>query len=224
MDKLLEYCKSRYEEEIGFKFSLVNVFSWLFFAICAYVSSSENGAQLIEGLKNLKVKTLLDMTDGVIPSLNTLELIGAVAFVIIIAWLSRELSEGLFYLFTLKDDFQKLIIDITITYHANKHNEISKRALGIGAKFEIERNQKKIRRIRSLAEAFLAISAATIYSFPFTMTNIAVWLACFFGFVGVTWKSFHYFVSDILPYHVAVRYSSGELTEIRDSHTSSFQK
>lgn len=221
MDKLLEYCKARYDEEVGFKFGLANIFSWLFFVICTRISSGESDQNLMSGLSAIKVKDILDMTDGVIPSITSLELLYSIGFVLILSWLAREMSEGLFYCFTLKSDFQLLIIEITIVLHSRAADEAKRKALGLGAKTEMERNQKKLRRKRCLAEMALSIGISTAIMLPLAGINIIAVAAGIIGFVILTWSSFHYFISDILPYQVAIKYSTGELTQIRDSYTSS---
>ncbi|MBN3965835.1 hypothetical protein IMW75_11150 [Pseudomonas gregormendelii] len=217
MDKLLEYCKARYDEELGFKFSLANIFSWLFFVVCIHVGCALKSDNVLLGLSELKVKALIDMSDGVIPSLALTELISSVAFVLFVAWFARKLSEGLFFLFTLKSDFQLLIIDITLIYHGYKYDEAKRVALGLDAKREIERNQKQAKRTRSLAEVFLAASMGILVVLHFTAVNLALGFVCFALFVVVTWRSFHFFISGILPYYVAIKYSAGELLEIKEA-------
>lgn len=129
-----------------------------------------------------------------------------------------------FYLFTLKSDFQLLVIEMTIIFHEHRHDELRRRALGLGAKVEIERNQKRIRRIRSLAELFLIVSLATVSVLPFSWINVGVALAGFIMFVVVTWSSFHFFIESLLPYFVAIKYSAGELTDIRTSFSDTLPK
>lgn len=223
MDKLLEYCKARYDEELGFKFGLANIFSWLFFIVCIHINSEGSGANILEGLSGVKLKTIIDMSEGAIPALSMLQVLYSIAYFILIIWMSRKLSEGLFYLFTLKEDFQLLIIEITIILHKHKGEELRKRELGLGAKVEIERNQKKIKRMRSVAEIFLSIAVATLLVLPFSGLNSIVIVASFIVFVVTTWSSFHFFVSDLLPYYVAVKYSAGELTEIRSSYSKALE-
>jgi len=65
MDKLLEYCKARYDEELGFKFSLANIFAWLFFVVSIFISSNNLADVVFCGLSQIKVKKMLDMSDGV---------------------------------------------------------------------------------------------------------------------------------------------------------------
>ncbi|MGC7839386.1 hypothetical protein ACPZMI_13115 [Pseudomonas wayambapalatensis] len=221
MDKLLEYCKARYDEELGFKFSLANIFAWLFFVVSIFISSNNLSDVVFCGLSQIKVKNMLDMSDGVIPSLTMLQLLYSVGFVIATAWLCRSMSEGLFYLFTLKEEFKTLVIDITLKFHDVKGNDVQRKALGLGAKVEIDRNIKKIRRTTSLAEVFLVIALCTAILMPLSMINIIVFAVCGLTFLVIVWSSFHYFVSDVLPYHVAIKYSAGELAEIRQSYTAS---
>ncbi|MCI8208163.1 hypothetical protein AUC61_01325 [Pseudomonas sp. S25] len=218
MDKLLEYCKKRYDEELGFKFSLSNIYSWIFFVLCINIGSADPSPDIYRGLKDMKVKSLIDMTEGVIPSLAIADLLASVAFVISLAWLSRKLSEGLFFLFTLKSDFQLLIIDITIIYHGFKYDEAKRKAFGLDAKAEIDRNQKKARRIRSLGEVFLAMSLGILFALSFTWTNILISLASAIAFLIATWRSFSFFISSILPYYVAIKYSNGELLQIKEAY------
>ncbi|VVN27088.1 hypothetical protein PS684_04585 [Pseudomonas fluorescens] len=224
MDKLLEYCKARYDEELGFKFGLANIFSWFFFVVCLRIGGDGKGANVLDGLSSVKLKAIIDMSDGAIPSLTMLQVIYSIAFVVAIVWMSRKLSEGLFYLFTLKSDFQLLVIEMTIIFHEHRHDELRRRALGLGAKVEIERNQKRIRRIRSLAELFLIVSLATVSVLPFSWVNVGVAFAGFIMFVVVTWSSFHFFIESLLPYFVAIKYSAGELTDIRTSFSDTLQK
>ncbi|WP_223543695.1 hypothetical protein [Pseudomonas sp. BF-B-28] len=223
MDKLLEYCKARYDEELGFKFSLSNIFSWVFFVVCIHVYYDGESKDVVQGLALLKVKSLMDFSDGVIPSLSILQVLYSIGFVIFVIWLSRKLSEGLFYLFTLKEDFGGLILEMTLLFHEHKSNDVRRRALGLGAKVEIERNQKRIRRTRSVAELFLVIGLAVLFVLPFGWVNLLVALVGFIVFLVVIWSSFHFFVSDLLPYYVAIKYSAGELTEIRESYSASLQ-
>lgn len=223
MDKLLEYCKARYDEELGFKFSLSNIFGWFFFVICIHIYYDGESASVLHGLSLLKVKTLIDFSDGVIPALSILHVLYSIGFVIFVIWLSRKLSEGLFYCFTLKEDFGALILQITLLFHEHRGDDARRRALGLGAKVEIERNQKKIRRTRSVAELFLIIGLAVLIVLPFSWINLVVALVGFLVFLIVTWSSFHFFVSDLLPYYVAMKYSAGELTEIRESYQASLQ-
>ncbi|MFJ3413273.1 hypothetical protein [Pseudomonas protegens] len=223
MDKLLEYCKARYDEELGFKFSLSNIFSWFFFVVCIHVYYDGESTNVIQGLSLLKVKSLMDFSDGVIPSLSILQVLYSIAFVIFVIWLSRKLSEGLFYLFSLKEDFAGFILEMTLLFHEHKHDDARRRALGLGAKVEIERNQKKIRRTRSVADLFLVIGIAVLFVLPFCWINFFVAVMSFSGFLVVMWCSFHFFVSDLLPYYVAIKYSAGELTEIRESYLASLQ-
>lgn len=224
MDKLLDYCKARYDEELGFKFSLSNIFSWFFFVICIHIYYDGESVSVLHGLSLLKVKSLIDFTDGVIPALSVLHVLYSIGFVIFIIWLSRKLSEGLFYCFTLKEDFGALILEMTLFFHEHRGDEARRRALGLGAKVEIERNQKKIRRTRSVAELFLVIGLAVLLVLPFGWINLAVALVSFLIFLIVLWSSFHFFVSDLLPYYVAIKYSAGELTEIRATYEASLQK
>lgn len=224
MDKLIEYCKARYDEELGFKFGLANIFSWFFFVVCIRIRGDGTGLDVVDGLSNVKLKAIIDMTEGAIPSLTMMQVIYSIAFVVAIIWISRKLSEGLFYMFTLKSDFQLLVIEMTIIFHEHRNDELRRRALGLGAKVEIERNQKRIRRIRSLAELFLIVSLATLSVLPFSWVNGGVVLVGFVIFVVVTWSSFHFFVESLLPYFVAVKYSAGELTDIRTSFSDSLQK
>lgn len=223
MDKLLEYCKARYDEELGFKFSLSNIFSWVFFVVCIHVYYDVESHDVVQGLAVLKVKSLMDFTDGVIPSLSILQVLYSIGFVISVIWISRKLSEGLFYFFTLKEDFAGLILDMTLLFHESKSDDARRRALVLGAKVEIERNQKKIRRTRSVAELFLVIGLAVVIVLPFGWVNFSVALVGFCIFLVVIWSSFHFFVSDLLPYYVALKYSAGELTEIRESYSASLQ-
>ena len=224
MDKLLEYCKARYDEELGFKFSLSNIFGWMFFVVCIHIRGENESSDVVQGLAILKVKMLMDFTDGVIPSLSILQVLYSIGFVILVIWLSRKLSEGLFYLFTLKEDFAGLILDMTLLFHENKSDEARRRALGLGAKVEIERSQKKIRRTRSVAELFLVIGMAVILVLPFGWVNSIVVLTGICAFLIVIWSSFHFFVSDLLPYYVALKYSAGELSEIRESYSDSLNE
>lgn len=221
MDKLLEYCKARYDEELGFKFSLSNIFAWLFFVLSTFISTNKLSPVIFCGLAEIKVKDMMDMTDGVIPSLTMLQFLYSIGFVITMAWLSRSLSEGLFYLYTLKEEFKDLVIDITLKFHDVKGNDAQRKALGLGAKVEIDRNIKKIRRTTSLAEVFLVIAFSTCLLMPLSITNSLVITTCLVAFLVIAWSSFGYFVSDVLPYHVAIKYSAGELAEIRKSYQSS---
>ncbi|WP_064119929.1 hypothetical protein [Pseudomonas fluorescens] len=224
MEKLIEYCKARYDEELGFKFGLANIFSWIFYVVCVRVAGEGKASNVLEGLANVKLKSIIDMSDGAIPSLTMLEVLYSIAFVVFVIWLARKLSEGLFYMFTLKADFQLLIVEMTIIFHERKHDEVRRRALGLGAKVEIERNQKKIGRIRSLADLFLIIFLAILIVLPFSWINVGVAMAGFIMFTVVTWSSFHFFVESLLPYFVAVKYSAGELTDIRTSFSDTLQK
>ncbi|VVM63392.1 hypothetical protein PS645_01385 [Pseudomonas fluorescens] len=224
MDKLIEYCKARYDEELGFKFGLANIFSWLFFVVCVRIGVDGTGLNIVNGLANVKLKAIIDMSDGAIPSLTMLQVLYSIAFVVLVIWISRKLSEGLFYMFTLKSDFQLLIIEMTIIFHEHKNDDLRKRALGLGAKVEIERNQKRIRRVRSLAELFLIISLATVLILPFSWINTGVVLVGVIVFIVITWSSFHFFIESLLPYFVAVKYSAGELTDIRTSFSDTLQK
>lgn len=216
MDKLLEYCKKKYEEELGFKFSLANIYSWIFFIICINIGSTAN-QDIYHGLKDMKVKSVIDMTDGVIPSLSMADLIESIAFVILLSWLSRKLAEGLFYLYTLKADFQLLIIEITIVYHSHKYDETKRKALGLDAKTEIDTNQKRAKRIRSLSEVFLASAVGVALALELSWTNTLICIVALVAFLVTTWHSFSFFVSSILPYYVAVKYSAGELLEIKEA-------
>lgn len=220
MDKLIEYCQARYQEEVGFKFSLANIFAWLFFVTAIYIKFELGEEVIITGLNSIKVKLLMDLSEGVIPSLTMMQLIGSIAFVIVTAWLAREVAEGLFYLFCLKSDFQKLIVEMTILYSQHKDNGVAKKELGISAKTELEKNQRNLKRSRALAEIFLAMACCCIILFKLNFGNISLSLGGFAIFVVLTWRSFHYFISDILPYFVAVRYSADQLTLIKDSFTS----
>lgn len=219
MEKLIEYCKQRYDEELGFKFSLSNIFAWLFFVVATYIATNKISDSVICGLSGVKVKAMMDMTDGVIPSLSMLQLTYSIAFVIGVAWLARSLAEGLFYFFTLKDEVKDLVVDITLKYIETKSNELQKKALGLGAKIELDRNIKKIRRSGSLAEVFLVVGLSTALLMPFTIINVGVMLVSAISFTIITWSSFSYFISSVLPYHVAVKYSAGELVAIKTSHS-----
>lgn len=224
MDKLLEYCKARYDEELGFKFSLANIFAWLFFVVSIYISSNDLAGVIFCGLSEIKVKSMLDMSDGVVPSLTMLQLLYSMSFVIATAWLSRSMSEGLFYLFTLKEEFKTLVIDITLKFHDMKGDDAQRKDLGLGAQVEIDRNIKKIRRSSSLAEVFLVVALCTALLMPLSIINALIVALGSLAFLIIVWSSFHYFVSDILPYHVAIKYSAGELAEIRTSYTTSLHQ
>lgn len=221
MEKLLEYCKNKYDEELGFKFSLANIYSWAFYVVCVHIGSGSQSSNVYYGLKEMKVKLLIDMSDGAIPSLSIAELLSSIAFVVLLAWVSKKLSEFLFYIFTLKSDFQLLIIDITIIYHNYRYDEAKRRALGLDAKAEIDRSQKRARRVRSLAEVFLATSFGILFVLGFTWINIILAVVAFMAFIIVTWRSFHFFVSSILPYYVAIKYSAGELLDIKEAYAAS---
>lgn len=221
MEKLIEFCQTKYKDELGFKFGLANLFSLILFVACIYLQSTPASNNLIDGLNSIKVKALIDMDEGIIPSLTLMQLIYSVAFMIFIAWLSRKLSEGLFYLFSLKADFQKTIIDITITYSAHKDNAAAKKELGISAKSKLEKKQKQSNRTRALAETFLTTSIANIILFNASLQNITLSMITAAVYLAVTWRSFYFFVSDILPYYVAVKYSNDELSYFKDSFDDS---
>ncbi|WP_439867915.1 hypothetical protein [Pseudomonas syringae] len=224
MDKLLEYCKARYDEELGFKFSLSNIFSWFFFVICIHIYYDTESTDVLQGLSLLKVKSLIDFTDGVIPALSILHMLCSIGFVILVIWLSRKLSEGLFYCFTLKEDFSALVLEITLVFHERRGDEARRRALGLGAKVEIDNNQKKIRRTRSVAELFLIACLGVLLVLPFNLINVAVVIIGFLAFVLIIWSTFYFFVADLLPYYVAIKYSVGELTEIQETFQASLRK
>ncbi|NNA66416.1 hypothetical protein [Pseudomonas gessardii] len=221
MDKLIEYCQARYQEEVGFKFGLANIFAWFFFVTAIYVRYELNGDSAIAGFNGVKVKSLIDLSEGVIPSLTMMQLMISIAFVLVVVWLARKLGEGLFYLFCLKSDFQKLIVDMTILYSQHKDNVAAKKDLGISAKTELEKNQQKLKRSRVLAEMFLAMACCCISVFRFDFFNVSLVIGCFMVFLVFIWRSFHYFISDVLPYFVAIRYSADQLTLIQDSFSAS---
>lgn len=221
MEKLIEFCQAKYKDELGFRFSLSNLFTIILFISCIYLRSTPENQALISGLNSIKIKTLIDMEDGIIPSLTLMQSIYSVAFMILIVWLSRKLSEGLFYLFSLKSDFQKTIIDITITYSASQENAAAKKELGISGKSTLERNQKKSNRTRGLAEIFLTTGTANLILFDQNLSNFAISIINITIYLAITWKSFHFFISDILPYYVAIKYSNNELTDLRSSFNDS---
>jgi hypothetical protein len=218
MEKFWEYCQSKYKDELGFKFSLANLFSLLLFMTAAFMQTSTPADNLYGGLTQLKVKSLIDMTDGVIPSLTMMQLFWSIAFVIGIVWISRNFSEGMFYLFSLKSDFQQTIIDMSCIYAEQKKNPTAMHELGVSAKTELEKKQKQANRSRAFTEIFLSVCCITILLFPLTATNICVSVGAFAIYGALTWKSFYFFVAEILPYHVAVRYSRNELTMFLESY------
>lgn len=220
MDKLIEYCQARYNAELEYKFSLSNIICWALFIITLHSFYQLKIPTLIHGINTINMKLVTDLDTGILPTITISQLILSFLFVATITWLSRKFSEGLFYLFCLKSDFGQLIIDITLTF-MKKDISISNSDLENKALPTLEKNQKKLKQTKSISEITLAISACSLSGLEFNLTNIGTALAGLIIFAIITWRSFHFFIEEVLPYFVAVNYSTGKLTELKSSFSSS---
>jgi hypothetical protein len=216
MDKLLEYCQLLYEKELGYAISLANVITWLIFVVSVHVFYELNISSLYSGLNIVRLGSLFDLSDGVFAQITILQVTASLAFVAAVAWLTREISEGLFYLFTLKSDFGQLIIEITLKY-ISKNTFEKKDELEKAASARLELSQKRFRKYKNLAEISLAFALSSFVGLEFNLANAAIALVAMLLFLLVTWRSFHVFIEDILPYFVAINYSKNKLTDIRDA-------
>lgn len=220
MDKLIEYCQARYNDELEYRLSLSNILCWMLFIISLHSFYNLKISTLICGFNEINIKLVTDLEAGIFPMLTISQLILSLLFVTATVWLSRKLSEGLFYLFCLKSDFGQLIIEITLSF-MQKDIQVSKNILEDKARPTLEKNQKKLKRTKSISEIALAISACSLVGFEFNIINIGTALTGLAFFIIVTWRSFHFFIEEILPYFVAVNYSTGQLTELKSSFNSS---
>lgn len=216
MDKLIEFCQERYSEEIDHKLSLANIATWSTYITSTHIFYELHNKSIIDGLSNIKLKSFLDFSDGIIPSMTLTQLISSIIFILLISWCTKKLSSFLFYLFCLKEDFQSLIIDITLNL-IPKEGKLDKVQLERNAKSAIDLGKRKLKRQNTYGEIFLAISGCSLLGLEFNSINISVSLISLTLFVITTWKSFHVFIECILPYDVAIRFSHGELTEFGQS-------
>lgn len=222
MEKLIEYCQTQYKIELDYKPTLANIFCWILFIISLHIAYTAKLPVFISGLNTIKLKLILDVIDGIIPNISITQPLISFIFVAGTMWTSRKLSEGLFFLFCLKSDFKKLIIDMTIIFLKQEMKSF-KKTLGTQAKEKINTNKKRMKKTRSLAEVFLAGGACSLISLNFNIYNLLTAATGIIIFIAITWRSFHYFITDILPYSVAIQYSSDQLTDLEQTFNNSDQ-
>lgn len=214
MEKLIEYCQTRYNEELNYKLSLINIICWLLFVITIHAYYEKDTKLFLEIIKQTTIISIVDLESGIFSEFTIFQLIISLLCVLLTTWTSKNLSTGLFYIFCLKSDFTDLIIKISLEFINSK-----KTALAIHALPKLKENKKKIERMKSLSEISLAVTICGVIGFEFHPLNIATSLASFFIFIAITWMTFHKFIEEVLPYSVAANYSKGQLTEIMDSFT-----
>ncbi|PRB80541.1 hypothetical protein [Pseudomonas sp. MYb185] len=217
MEKFLEFCQSRYQDELEQRLTLSNIICWGIFILSWHSLYKLKSPSLICALNQINVKYITDLDAGIIPMLTISELAISILFTASILWLSKKISAGLFYLFTLKGDFGKLIIDITNKFNSNTSPDLlEKNALP-----HLEKNQKKLRRSRSLSTIALALSACALLNLSFNLENLTLTFLGLLFFIVNTWRSFHFFIEEVLPYFIAAKYTTGEISDIYDSYNAS---
>lgn len=216
MEKFLEFCQSRYQDELEQRLTLSNIICWGIFILSWHSFYKLKSPSLICALNQINVKYITDLDAGIIPMLTMSELAISIVFTAVIVWLSKKISAGLFYLFTLKGDFGKLITDITKEFNSNTSPDLLER----NALPHLEKNQKKLRRSRSVSTIALALSACALLNLSFNLENFTIASLGFLFFIINTWRSFHFFIEEVLPYFIAVKYTAGELSDILESYNA----
>ena len=217
MENLIEYCKDRYEEELEYRPSLSHVICWLLIAISIYSFYTLNEETLLDSIGKIKVSDLIGTESGVISSLTLTQL----AFSIIIARtaliINNKISQALFYLFSLKSDFNDLVICITKQYLKANSDE-SKASLASKASALLEKHKKKLRNRLIITDIAISFSIGNLIGTlnHANATNITLSIIGAIASIVITWKSFHYFIEEILPYSIATNYSKGSLKEFND--------
>lgn len=222
IDQLTELCKEKFKGELEGVLTLANFSCWIFFIVSWHIFHALDEISLIKGLSKVKISELLDYSSGILSSFSILELLASFLFVYSISWLSREFSEGLFYLFSLRDDFDDHMIESNkILLQLKKKNPMTMYFLGKEAEGKLSENRALYSRRRTTSQITLGASACSALGLNLATSNILVFVLFFSLFVIITWRGFYFYLENILPYYIAQKYSTGDFAAFDEGIESS---
>ncbi len=214
IEQISELCKEKFKGELDSVLTLANVVCWVLFLISWYVFYHIGKLTLLWGLSSVKVKTIFDFANGVFSSFSALEILISLLFVVSVSWVSRELSEGLFYLFTLREDFSGHMAECNITLlKLKKSSPLAMHFLGKEAEVKLSEGRLTYSRRRTLSQIALGFGFSALIGLNMNFLNILIFLCAFVFFVMYSWAGFHFYVEKILPYYIAKEFTLGRLAD-----------
>lgn len=219
MESLVEYCKQQFSDEIDYKFSLANVACWMLCITSIYGFYTLKEETLIGAFNKITVKLFLSMEEGIVAELTITQLLGSLLFVVAVVWLSRRITEFLFYLFTLREDFNGYAGDVESKYRVEiKNNAAAAKILGEEASKVLPAKRKLFKLQQGLSEVILSLGFCSMLGLSFNSQNLIVLVVCVATFVVLNWKAFNYYVSEVFPYYAAQRICAGHKAEFGDGY------
>lgn len=217
IDQIAELCKEKFKGELDDALTLANISSWLFFLISWHVFYHLDKTTLIWGMASVKMKAVFDFSGGVISSFSSLEILLSLFFVYAVSWLARELSEGLFYLFSLREDFGAHMVECNIILLRLKNSSpLAMYFLGKEADVKLAESRKFFSRKRTVSQVFLGFGLSAALGGELNWLNFIVLFLSFSSFVFITWSGFHYYVEKILPYYLGKEFSKGNFAKFEE--------
>lgn len=212
IDKIVEHCQEAYKDELQSNLTLANILCWLLFIISFHIFYEERQSIFLVGLAAVPLKSFFDFDTGVFSSITIFDLFVSFAFVFCIFWLSRKVTDGVFYLYSLVDDFEKHIIECTVKLSSVKRDDsIGMAFLGRDASEKLERNRRRYFKRLGAAQVALCFGFSSLVGIDFAWLNILVFVVGVVGFIVITWMSIGFYTSEVLPFYVAKKYVQGEL-------------
>lgn len=217
IEQLTELCKDKFKGELDEALTLANILCWFFFVVSWHIFYTLEETNLIDGLSKVKINDTLDFSSGIFSTFSILELLASFIFVFVLSWLTREMSEGLFYLFSLRDDFDSHMIESNkILLQLKQKSPLAMFFLGRDAEEKLSQKRATYSRKRTIAQIILGASFSAMLGLNFTITNLAIFLSLLLFFTTYTWRGFYFYIENILPYYVAQKYSSGEFASFKE--------
>ncbi|VEE14542.1 hypothetical protein [Ectopseudomonas mendocina] len=217
IEQLTELCKDKFKGELDEALTLANILCWFFFVVSWHIFYTLEETNLIDGLSKVKINDAIDFSSGIFSTFSILELFASFIFVFVLSWLAKEMSEGLFFLFSLRDDFDSHMIESNkILLQLKQKSPLAMFFLGKDAEAKLSQKRAAYSRKRTTSQIILGAAFSTMLGLNFTLPNLALFIFLFLFFVAYTWRGFYFYIENILPYHVAQKYSSGGFASFED--------
>lgn len=218
MDELAKAVQKKYVEDITKKYPLHRFFVLLIFLLTLYLKESYDKTSLTGSLDNLKIKFLFDFSSGLLASISFNQLVISIILSALIGFTYSKLSCLLFNLLSSFASFEDYIKGIKNDIEEKKSpQELINYFVAKDISKELEASRQSLKSFHSTAEISLAVSFCVIMAYS---TNTWVeWLvltgAMFLVLIN-QWRSFHFYISNFLPFYITEQTLLGSQVKFGD--------